>query len=53
MRQLTALCVNAPDLLRKSIKEGMTQLEGVFIKKFVKQMKSMLNQNGTSINHKW
>ena len=50
MRQLTPLYMNVPNLLRKSIKEGMIGLEGIFIGKFVEQMESMLNRNGMNIN---
>ena len=44
--------MNVPNLLRKSIKEVMIGLEGVFIRKFVERMESMLNQNGMSIKQK-
>ena len=44
--------MNVPNLLRESTKEGMVDLEDIFIGKFVEQMESMLNRNGMSINQK-
>ena len=49
---LTTLYVNVPNLLRKSIKEGMIGSKHIFIGKFKERMESMLNRNSMSINHK-
>ena len=40
MKQLTTLQVNAPNLSRKSTKEGMIGLEGAFTGKLVERMES-------------
>ena len=44
--------MNVPNLLRKSIKEGTTGLEDVFIGNCLESMESMLSRNGISINQK-
>ena len=44
--------MNVPNLLRKSIKEGTTGLEDVFIGNCLERMESMLSRNGISINQK-
>ena len=42
--------MNIPNLLRKSIKEGMIGSEDVYIGNFFDRMESMLSRDGISIN---
>ena len=50
--KIDKLKVNVPNLLRKSIKEGMIGSEDVLIGKFMERMEIMLIQTGMSINQK-